>query len=97
MTTEQIYDLIGLQLRRTDYSKKEILNVFNIVFKKAGIEMLPFYKGEMHLYLRLDNIPIESVEYIIYIARTRNLSCKIVSLPHIIFGDSIHVPFIKLS
>jgi len=77
MKKDEMFDDVKKQINRQNIEPKEAL--FNTLKKCVEIKDSP-KKVEKNFYVRIDNIPFDSVEYIAYLCRTFNVKFALVAL-----------------
>lgn len=76
MTQDQMYEHLRAQMRGTDIPALEALNK---TLEATGIEMMPFFRGDKHLYIRCDGMAWQNVRIIEFLASANFLTTRIVA------------------
>jgi hypothetical protein len=90
MTEDKMYELMSEQLR---YKGVEPLAALAYVLKKSGSEIKPYYIGDKHLYVLIDRVPFNNIEIIAFLAKSKGLELKIVTLPRELKIEGYNQPF----
>lgn len=73
MTQDDLYDHMRKLLRTKGNTP---LHALSTTLDWAGVQLKPYTKGEVHLYVDLTTMPFESVETIAFLARTHGLKMR---------------------
>ena len=76
MTQDQMYEHLRAQMRGTDVTALEALAN---TLKAVGSEIMPFFKGDKHLYIRCDMIEWQNIRIIEFLASANFLKTRIVA------------------
>lgn len=76
MTQDQMYEHLRAQMRGTDVTALEALNN---TLKAVGSDLMPFFKGDKHLYVRCDGMAWQNIRIIEFLASANFLSTRIVA------------------
>ncbi|MBW7844855.1 MAG: hypothetical protein H3C45_04290 [Bacteroidia bacterium] len=76
MTQDQMYEHLRAQMRGTDVSALEALAN---TLKAAGSDLMPFLKGDKHLYVRCDWMQWQNIRIVEFLASANFLTTRIVA------------------
>ena len=76
MTQDQMYEHLRAQMRGTDIMALEALAN---TLKAVGIELMPFFRGDKHLYVRCDSMEWQNIRIIEFLASANFLKTRIVA------------------
>lgn len=97
MTQDQMYEHLRAQMRGTDVTALEALNN---TLKAVGSDLMPFFKGDKHLYVRCDGMAWQNIRIIEFLASANFLSTRIVAFKKPIelegVNEVIATPFLKI-
>lgn len=98
MTATQMYEHMR-KLMRVD--KLDALHALQKTLYIAGTEMKSFYKGDQHLYVKVNNIPWTSIEIIAFLAKSKGLSItmRAFTVEEKVINDTVHLsyPYMQIS
>lgn len=94
MTQEEMYEHTRAQMR----SGVEALDAIAKTLVVAGCDLMPFLKGDKHLYVRCDSMPPHSIKTIDFIVNVNFLTWRIDAFNRIVEGmtGSIATPYIHI-
>ena len=87
MTEDQMYEHLRAQMRGTDVTALEALNN---TLKAVGSDLMPFFKGDKHLYVRCDGMAWQNIRIIEFLASANFLTTRIVAFKSLIELEGVN-------